>query len=60
MKMIPIQQRTSCMLILLIGILFGCRHEKKEYISTSISDLETIIEKEIDSFYNVYKRFDYD
>ncbi|MDO5979351.1 YybH family protein [Flavivirga spongiicola] len=51
-------------LILLFNITSGCQRQKKDRVekpvNTSISDLEATIEKEIDSFYTVYKRFDYD
>ncbi len=51
-------------LILLISIMSGCQYQKKDRldkpVNTSVSELETIIEKEIDSFYRVYRQFDYD
>lgn len=51
-------------LILLISIMSGCQSQKKDRlekpVKTPVSDLETIIEEKIDSFYMVYKRFDYD
>jgi len=63
-KLKSIKLRTSIGLILLIGILSGCQSRKKEIlekpVGTSISDLEAIIEKEIDSFYIAYKQYDYD
>jgi hypothetical protein len=51
-------------LILLISIMSGCQSQKEDMsekpVNTSISDLETIIEEEIDSFYTVYKQYDSD
>ncbi len=51
-------------LILSIGLMFGCQGPKKDKLAkpenTPTSDLETIIEERIDSFYTVYNRFDYD
>ena len=42
----------------------GCQNHNKDIaetpVNTSVSDLETIIEARLDSFYTVYKRFDYD
>lgn len=50
--------------ILFIGILSGCQNKKnerlKKTVTTSVSELETIIGARIDSFYTVYQRFDYD
>ncbi len=44
--------------------MFGCQSQKKDRlentVNTSISKLEAIIEKEIDSFYTVYKQYDCD
>ncbi|WP_420600984.1 YybH family protein [Flagellimonas sp.] len=51
-------------LILLSVMILGCQNQKKDEpkkpVDTSVSDLETVIEKHIDSFYTVYNRFDYD
>ena len=42
----------------------GCQSKKKDRlekpVNTSVYDLESIIEDRIDSFYTVYKQFDYD
>jgi len=51
-------------LILLISVMSGCQSKKKDRlekpVNTSVYDLESIIEDRIDSFYTVYKQFDYD
>lgn len=53
-------------LILLISIMSGCQNQNQSKeilekpISTSVADLEAIIGQELDSFYTVYQRFDYD
>lgn len=51
-------------LILLISIISGCQNQEKDRfeksVNTSVSDLETIVGKRIDSFYTVYKQYDSD
>ena len=51
-----------CLLTLMVGFLIGCENDKKEdgVTKTSDSELTTLITKQVDSLYTVYKRFDYD
>lgn len=55
---------TFLILILLICIISGCQSKKKDTleksVNLSITKLETIIKKRIDSFYTVYKQYDND
>ncbi len=58
------KNRIPLVLILFSLMMTGCqKHEKAEqenHEDVSSTELETIIAKELDSFYTVYKRFDYD
>lgn len=49
-------------ILLFISILIGCQnnHKQENVSKNSVSELEAIIEKNIDSFYTTYKRYNYD
>ena len=51
-------------LTLLISIIFGCQSQKKhkleKSVDLSVTQLETIIERRIDSFYIAYKQSNYE
>lgn len=60
--MIYIKTQLRLILLVSIIILIGCQtHHKQENVSKdSTSELEAIIEKNIDSFYTTYKKYNYD
>jgi|TARA_R110000868_G_C10744024_1_gene752639 hypothetical protein len=51
-----------CKMIIIAACLIGCENDTKKELVTKTSDAEltTLITKQVDSLYTVYKRFDYD